>query len=291
MRRHRTTARALLLLLAVGAFSGTASAAAPRLAFPVVGNVTFTDDFGAPRWQGRHEGNDLMGVRWQPVIAVERGTVQKHVGSGMGTCMLYLHGRSGLTYVYIHLNNDRTKRNDNTGGCRNGISWAPGLRSGDKVARGQLVGYLGDSGDADGIQPHLHFEMRRAGGRALNPYRHLTRARRALYPRPAGGAALSLALKKARVVSVTEETIRIRTRRIKMSNGWSFVFRRKVTVAVPADGLVERKTESGPAPGALADAEAGEAVRVWTESFTPTWRTQRARPGVLSVRRVYLGRN
>ena len=51
-----------------------------------------------------------------PVVAVEDGTV-KYWESGLGGCMLYHYGRSGTTYLYIHLNNDLTPRNDNKGGC------------------------------------------------------------------------------------------------------------------------------------------------------------------------------
>ena len=60
--------------------------------------------------------------------------------------MLYLDGRSGTTYLYIHLNNDLTDGNDNRGRCVNGVAFPRGLHSGDRVAAGQLVGYVGDSG-------------------------------------------------------------------------------------------------------------------------------------------------
>jgi peptidoglycan LD-endopeptidase LytH len=166
----------------------------------VVGNVTYTNDFGDPRPGGSHEGNDLMSRRHQPAIAFEGGRVQKHVGSSIGTCMLYLHGKSGMTYVYIHLNNDLGPTNDNDGGCRNGVSWPKGLQNGDYVRRGELVGYVGDSGDANGIQPHLHFEIRTPSGRPINPYPYLREAKHLLYPRPAGNSDLSLTLRKSTIL-------------------------------------------------------------------------------------------
>ena len=89
--------------------------------------VSYVDDFGDPRPQGRHEGNDIMAAKRSPVVAVEAGRVEKWGRSSRGGCMLYLYGRSGTTYMYIHLNNDRTLKNDNRGGCRNGIAYAPGL--------------------------------------------------------------------------------------------------------------------------------------------------------------------
>ncbi len=66
-----------------------------------------------------------------PVVAVEDGTV-KYWESGLGGCMLYHYGRSGTTYLYIHLNNDLTPRNDNKGGCVNDVTFAvPERREGD----------------------------------------------------------------------------------------------------------------------------------------------------------------
>ena len=256
-------------------------------AFPVVGNVSYINDFGDPRPQGRHEGNDIMAIRHQPAVAFERGKVEKHVGSGMGTCMLYLHGASGMTYVYIHLNNDLTMKNDNRGGCRNGVSWAPGLRNGQTVRRGQLVGYVGDSGDADGIQPHLHFEVRTPSGRAINPYTYLNKAKRLLYPRPAAADPIQLILRRARVVSVDAGTLTVETRRIRVSSqSTGYAFRRRVVLALPPEAIVERITSTGLVAADLVSASPGTMLRVSTPSFAPSWATQRAAAGVLSVGHV-----
>ena len=218
MSRHRTTAAALLILLATGVFAGTASAAVPRLIFPVVGKVSYTDDFGAPRWQGRHEGNDLMAAKRSPVVAVERGRVVKYTSSRAAGCMLYLYGRSGTKYMYIHLNNDVTLRNDNRGGCKNGIAYAPGLQSSQQVQAGQLIAYVGDSGDANGIASHLHFELHPNGGRAVSPYRHLRAAFKHLYARPpAAVTTLNMRVEGTVVYTVTDidpQRIRIRVTRV-----------------------------------------------------------------------------
>jgi hypothetical protein len=259
-------------------------------AFPVVGNVIFTDDFGDPRPGGAHQGNDIMSRRHQPAVAFEGGWVEKHVGSTLRTCMLYLHGRSGMTYVYIHLNNDLTRSNDNDGGCRNGVAYAPGLRTGDRVRRGELVGYVGDSGDADGIQPHLHFEVRRPSGRAIDPYSYLLKARRLLYPRPAGLDDISLVFRKSTVREVGEGTLRIRSAIIRMAPmDWRYPYARRVVLTVPPGAIVERRAADALVATTLTDANAGTRARVWTQPFAPSWATQLAPRGTLTVRRILLG--
>src|SRR3989442_13040522 len=112
MRRHRTTARGVLFLaatigLAVG--SGVAFAAnnvPEHIVFPVVGKVAYTDDFGAPRPGGPHQGNDIMAEKKSPAVAAEAGKGKYWTTPSPDGCMLDLHGESGTTDLYIHLNND-----------------------------------------------------------------------------------------------------------------------------------------------------------------------------------------
>jgi Peptidase family M23 len=295
MASHRTTARALLLLFSFGVFTGTANAAAevPDVtAFPVVGNVNYIDDFGDPRPQGPHEGNDIMSVRHQPAVAFVSGRVQKWSGSGAyGTCMLYLHARNGMTYVYIHLNNDLGPNNDNDGGCRNGVSYAKGLHNGDRVKRGQLIGFVGDSGDANGIQPHLHFEVRKPSGRAIDPYRYLNRSKHLLFPRPrVDQGDVTLTLRAAKVLDKTDSTITIRTKRVVIDPlGLAYPNRRRVTLAVPPETVVQRKGSTGTfSTTDVSSAKIGERLRVTTATFTPTWTTQKAPAGSLAAQKIVL---
>ena len=67
------------------------------------------------------------------LVAVEPGKIRIWTSSARAGCMLYLYGRSGTTYLYIHLNNDLTKSNDNKGGCKEGVAFAPGLDDGERV--------------------------------------------------------------------------------------------------------------------------------------------------------------
>src|SRR5882757_1255541 len=119
--RIRPAARGILLLLLTLGLAGSALGANPKkgvvptLIFPVAGDVTYTDDFGEARPGGVHQGNDLLGVKKTPVLAVESGKVEFWTTSANAGCMLYLHGYSGTMYEYIHLNNDITMRNDNRG--------------------------------------------------------------------------------------------------------------------------------------------------------------------------------
>lgn len=291
MSRHRTTAAVLLVLLATWASSATAGAAVPNFVFPVVAKTTYTNDFGAPRGQGRHAGNDLMAAKRSPVVAVEAGRVVKWATSASAGCMLYLYGRSGTMYMYVHLNNDRTMRNDNRGGCRNGIAYAPGLAKSQNVQAGQLIGYVGDSGDANGIASHLHFELHPNGGRAVSPFRRLNAARHLLFPRPPSSLPdISLRVGGTVVLTrVNPERIRIRVTRVRISNGWMIAPARNVTLALPSTAVVRRGTASGPSTAAtLADVAAGQKVTAWTNVFTHNLTTAKADPPLLTVRDLLL---
>ena len=280
-----------MTLFVAGVFAGTAQAASvPALpAFPVVGNVHYIDDFGAPRAGGTHKGNDIMSIRHQPAVAFEAGTVEKwaHPNQAVPSCMLVLHGGSGMEYWYIHLNNDRGSRNDNDAGCSR--AYAPGLRNGQHVRRGQLVGFVGDSGDANGIQPHLHFEIHRPSGTAIDPYSYLNKAKRLLYPRPAGTDPIRLGLRKATVVERGADTLTVRTRRIRVSKwSWDYARSRKVVLTVPPEASFERVTATGRSAVTLSALRSGMEVWVGTTQFASSWLTQRATAGVLSAEQITL---
>jgi hypothetical protein len=286
------TGRLALLTLVVAfsalAFAAAAAARVPKhIVFPVVGKVTYQDDYGDPRPQGSHEGNDIMGRRWQLAVAAEVGRVDK-VGRGGYSCYLVLHGRSGTEYWYIHLNNDKTRRNDNDGGCRNGITWPRGLRNGERVRAGEIVGYVGDSGDANGIQPHLHFEIRPNGRRSINPFRSLNRARRLLFAAPAGTKTVSLRMRGT--LRSTSPQLVMRVGLVRTSLGRYFRVAKTVALDLAEELLVERKNADGNTRAAsLAAAAPGERLVVWTKAAVPTLANQRGLPGEWIARRVLLG--
>ena len=257
-----------------------------QIVFPVLGTVEFSDDYGAPRPQGPHEGIDILAPRHALALAAEAGRVRFYTGSGRAGCMLYLDGKSGTTYYYIHLNNDLTNGNDNRGGCRLGVTFPKGLKSGARVSAGQPIGYVGDSGDANGIHPHLHFEVHPHSGRSTDPYQRLLAARRMLFYVPPGSTfTLSMT---ATVVSTNPESLRMRVNTLRSMPG-NMVLRRldrPLVLTVPSYASIER----GGAGNAvqLADARRGERVSVWTEAATVNAAASEGRAGAISAERIVL---
>src|SRR2546423_13447232 len=209
MRRHRTTARGVLFLASTIGLAASAAAALAankvpeHIVSPVVGGVQYIDDFGAPRPGGPHQGNDITAAKKSPAVAAEAGRVKYWTTSRSAGCMLYLYGESGTTYYYIHLNNDLTMRNDNRGKCVKGTAYT--VKDGAKVAAGQQIAYVGDSGDADGGNSHLHFEVHPGGGRAVSPYPYLQKAYKLLFAAKPG-TPFSLTL-SGTVVSATHDRV------------------------------------------------------------------------------------
>ena len=177
----------IAFVIAAAAFAGVPIAPARaadtgpefrEVRFPVDGAVSFSDDFGDPRSGGRtHEGNDLMGARMQKLLAAVDGTVAsaKLDASNLSGHMLTIRDADGWTYRYIHVNND-------TPGTDDGLAtidqiFAPGITSGSKVAAGDHVAFMGDSGNAEGTSPHLHFEIHDPDGVAVNPWTSLRLAK------------------------------------------------------------------------------------------------------------------
>jgi murein DD-endopeptidase MepM/ murein hydrolase activator NlpD len=273
----------VLALPAAPAFAHSA-VGVPRLVFPIVAETVYEDDFGDPRPQGSHEGIDILAPRRAVVVAAEAGTVKIWIQSRAG-CMLYLYGKSGTTYLYVHLNNDRGPGNDNLGGCKQGIAYAPGLRSGQRVEAGEPLGYVGDSGDADGAATHLHFEVHPGGGGAADPYPHLRRAQHLLFAVDSK-TTVTLTLSGA-VTQAVGGRLSVQVDDLQLFPGDAPVFKpiRPLTLAFPADTMVaagSSLTQAGGPPSTLA----GRRVIVLTQPTTATLSVALGQPGALAAARV-----
>lgn len=140
--------------------ASTTTSAPPKAAavtirqFPVQGVCWFTDTWGAPRSGGRsHQGVDIIAPTGKAVYAADDGTLTKQ----------YLDAPGALSG-----NGWRLTRSDATYFFYGHFSrFAPGLSVGSKVKAGQIIGYVGMTGNA-GV-PHLHFEVHPLGGAAVNP--------------------------------------------------------------------------------------------------------------------------
>jgi hypothetical protein len=282
--------RGLFLAFAALAAAGSAVAANPKksgvptLLFPVAGATTYTDDFGDARSDGPpHPGNDLLATKKTPVIAVESGKVKFWTTSATAGCMLYLYGDSGTMYEYIHLNNDRTMRNDNRGKCVAGTAYAKGLKDGARVTAGQQIGYVGDSGDANGIHPHLHFEVHPNGGDAVDPYPYLQSAQHLLFFAKLG-TPFTLVL-KGTVVSSTDASLTV-----QLASLQGFPMRlslkgltQTLTLDVPATAVVQ------PARSRVLSADVGDTVTVWTQPALTSLKAMLGADGALSAALVQVG--
>ena len=136
--------------------------------FPVYGPSLFTDDFAAARAiTGWHHGNDIFAPVGAPVLAVTDGTLFLVGWNDVGGNRVWLRDRQGNEFYYAHLS-----------------AFSPLAFEGSQVKAGDVIGFVGATGDAVGTPPHLHFEIHPAALLGLgydgvvNPYSYLLAWRR-----------------------------------------------------------------------------------------------------------------
>ncbi len=141
--------------IALGVLPDLATLGIPQIsAFPSQGRCSFVDSWHEPRSGGRlHIGVDIIGPKGLALYAVTDGTITKMYGadSKMSGNALRLTAADGTYFFYAHLD-----------------SFASGIAVGTPVRAGQIIGYMGSTGNAG--NSHLHFEVHPAGGEAVNPY-------------------------------------------------------------------------------------------------------------------------
>jgi peptidoglycan LD-endopeptidase LytH len=120
---------------------------------PVGSAHSFTDTWLAPRSGGRqHQGTDVFAPYGAPAYAVVDGVIERWGNGGLGGITLWLRGDDGARYYYAH----------------NAANFAP---AGSRVRAGDVIAYVGTTGNAATTPPHIHFEAHPPGaGRAMNPY-------------------------------------------------------------------------------------------------------------------------
>jgi murein DD-endopeptidase MepM/ murein hydrolase activator NlpD len=126
--------------------------------FPVGDPHSFGDSFGAPRMLGTsyehaHKGTDILAPAGTPLLACERGIVTRIGSDVLGGTKIWVKGESGTYYYYAHLSRIED-----------------GMTDGLVVDAGDVIGYVGDTGNARGGPPHLHFQIHPGGGAPVNPY-------------------------------------------------------------------------------------------------------------------------
>lgn len=166
-----------LLIAGLLAPSFTFAQAVRPIAFPVGGQSSYWNDFGQPRGGGTrtHKGIDVIAPKMAQLLSVVDGYVNYlAIPEASWGYEISLQDAEGYTYSYLHVNNDTPGTDDGAGGITN--AYAPGVSYGAKVYKGQHIGWVGDSGNAENTVPHLHFEMRDPNGNVMNPYESLRAA-------------------------------------------------------------------------------------------------------------------
>jgi murein DD-endopeptidase MepM/ murein hydrolase activator NlpD len=135
-----------------GASGGLPITSTPGWQCPVPSG-RFINDWGFPRSGGRtHKGTDIFADRGTHALATSSGTLRLDTYS-LGGKILWLRGNDGIHYYYAHLD-----------------GYPNGIRTGSQVQKGQVIGFVGNTGNAITTSPHLHFQMHPGGGSAVNPY-------------------------------------------------------------------------------------------------------------------------
>jgi murein DD-endopeptidase MepM/ murein hydrolase activator NlpD len=127
---------------------------ADRFAFPVYADdASVADDFGAARQIGAHQGNDVFAAFGAPVLAVTDGELFKVGTLPISGNRLWLRSEAGDEFFYAHLS-----------------AFSPAAVNGRRVKAGQVIGFTGNTGDAEPTPPHVHFEVHPGGGDAIDPH-------------------------------------------------------------------------------------------------------------------------
>ncbi len=147
------------------------------ITFPVSGTYSYRNDFAEPRDGGsrEHLGIDIIASKMTPLVSAVDGIVTFiAIPQASWGYAITIRDSEGYQYRYLHINNDSPGTDDGLGGVEH--AYAPELKRGSAVTKGQLIGWVGDSGNAEGTVSHLHFEIRSPDRTPINPYDSLLAA-------------------------------------------------------------------------------------------------------------------
>jgi murein DD-endopeptidase MepM/ murein hydrolase activator NlpD len=129
----------------------------PGAVFPIDGRFWYGNDFGALRAvDGGHTGCDIFAVKGTPLVAVQDGTIEELRWRSLGGNSLHLVNDRGDYFYYAHLER-----------------YADGLANGLRVSAGEVIGYVGNTGNARTTPPHCHFEVHPGSAGPVNPFPYL----------------------------------------------------------------------------------------------------------------------
>ena len=150
------------------------------MTFPLIGKSSYRDSYNDQRGGFKHTGIDIKAPKMTPIVAPFSGRF------GFKLHSFWIYRNDGWRCLGTHLNDDTPGTND---GSENlDTMFAPNLRQGDYVDKGQLIGYVGNSGDA--TAPHLHFEIYSPDG-IRSPYTSLKKSRIIKAPIPSSSVGFA----------------------------------------------------------------------------------------------------
>ena len=134
----------------------------------------FYDDWKERRGGGSrlHEGLDLRAPKGAKIVAVAEGIINTVAFSESSGYYIAIDHMNGWLSLYVHLNDD-VIGDDNAGGSA--AAFAKEYKRGDRVQRGEVIGFVGNSGNAEGTVPHLHFELKYLGN-SQDVYEYILKA-------------------------------------------------------------------------------------------------------------------
>ena len=141
----------------IAALGATPIASLPMPALFGVSPSDLSPNFGDPRTNHPHQGEDIMAVKGTPIVSPTAAVVLRLEQGATEGNGIYTVNPGGETFVYYHLDH-----------------YAEGIAAGQVLAPGSLIGYVGNTGDAAGGPAHIHFEIHNNSGTPIDPFPRLT---------------------------------------------------------------------------------------------------------------------